>query len=146
MAADPSTTEIVQGILDEHGGAIVSAAAKGELPQAVLDAAQDFTGAIRDVIGAGTQLEADRAELTRKHDLLPLTATVGCGARRTPTRKRRPARRSGTPRERTRGSRRRSRRPPCRPSSRSGNNSQGTRLRSPFPPATTPKAPRSPWR
>ena len=72
-APDPPTaTDMAEQFIHEHGGAIVKAGLKGDLPQDALDAAQDLTGALGDVIGAGKQLENDRAELARRRDLLPV--------------------------------------------------------------------------
>lgn len=71
MADDPDINALVEGLIEEGSGPITKAGLAGELPQDVLDACQDCTGALRDLIAAGRQLEADRAELTRRRDLLP---------------------------------------------------------------------------
>ena len=70
--SDVDVAGMVEGYVNEHGGAIVRAGLAGQLPQDVLDAAQDFQGALGDQIEAGRQLERDRAELARKKDLLPV--------------------------------------------------------------------------
>lgn len=69
--AEPNVTDLVAGLIDQHGGAIVKAGLTGELPQDVLDAAQDLTGALRDAIAAGSQIESDFADLNRRRDLIP---------------------------------------------------------------------------
>ena len=64
-------TPIIESLIDAHGGAIISAGLRGDLPNDVLDSASDLVAALRDQVAIGRQIEADRGELNAKRDLLP---------------------------------------------------------------------------
>ena len=65
-------TDVVERLVSEHGGAILSAASRGDLPRPVLEAAGDVCGNLSDTLAIGRQLEADLAELEARRDLLPV--------------------------------------------------------------------------
>lgn len=56
-------------LLKEEGSALKLKS--DELPGDVRDAFADYSTAVVDLVGAGRQLEADRAELAARHDLIP---------------------------------------------------------------------------
>jgi hypothetical protein len=68
---DVTVTQAVENVLANDVGPIIAAGEKGEISQAAFDAAQDYRGAVQDMLVADRGLEADLAELEARRDLIP---------------------------------------------------------------------------